>query len=81
VLFDSLLVDTALEDRAADEAKLPAPSQPRAKGQAVRQALPASLPRVEHPQRVLKDFSGTLVTDDYSGHHKLQRAGAITGAL
>jgi len=35
----------------------------------------------EHPQRVLQDFSGTLVTDDYSGYHKLQRAGAITGAL
>jgi hypothetical protein len=35
----------------------------------------------EHPQRVLQDFSGTLVTDDYSGYHRLQREGAITGAL
>jgi transposase len=35
----------------------------------------------EHPQRVLQDFTGTLVTDDYSGYHQLQRAGAITGAL
>jgi len=35
----------------------------------------------DHPQHVLKDFAGTLVTDDYSGYHKLQRAGAITGAL
>jgi len=35
----------------------------------------------EHPQRVLQDFTGTLVTDDHSGYHKLQRAGAITGSL
>ena len=35
----------------------------------------------EHPQRVLQDFSGTLVTDDHSGYHKLQRQGAITAAL
>jgi transposase len=35
----------------------------------------------EHPQRVLQDFIGTLVTDDFSGYHKLQRQGAITGAL
>ena len=52
VLFDSLLIDTALEDRAAEDAKLPAPSQPRAKGQAVRQALPASLPRIEHHHEI-----------------------------
>jgi transposase len=52
VLFDSLLVDTALEDRAAEDAKLPAPSPPRAKGQAVRQALPASLPRIEHHHEI-----------------------------
>ena len=35
----------------------------------------------EHPQRVLQDFKGTLVTDDYSGYHKLKGQGAITGAL
>lgn len=35
----------------------------------------------KHPQRVLQNFSGTLVTDDFSGYHKLQRQGAITGAL
>jgi transposase len=35
----------------------------------------------EHPQRVLQNFTGTLVTDDFSGYHKLQRQGAITGAL
>ena len=45
VLFDHILADTAIEDRAADEAKKPAPSTPRAKGQAVRQALPANLQR------------------------------------
>ena len=52
VLFDSLLVDTALEDRAADEANKFSASPPRSKGQAVRQALPANLPRVEHHHEV-----------------------------
>jgi len=36
VLFDSLLIDTALEDRAADEVNKSPASPPRAKGQAVR---------------------------------------------
>lgn len=48
VLFEHILADTALEDRAAIDAKKPAPSPARAKGQAVRQALPANLPRIEH---------------------------------
>ena len=48
VLFDHILIDTALEDRAAQEATKPPPSPPRAKGKAVRQALPLSLPRIEH---------------------------------
>ena len=48
VLFGHILADTALEDRAAQEATKPPASPPRAKGQAVRQALPASLPRIEH---------------------------------
>jgi transposase len=52
VLFDSILVDTALEDRAAQEVNKPVASNPRAKGQAVRQALPASLPRVEHRHEI-----------------------------
>jgi len=34
----------------------------------------------EHPQRVLQDFTGTLVTDDFSRYLKLQRQGSITGA-
>ena len=48
VLFDHILIDTALEDRAAQDANKPPASPPRAKGQAVRQALPANLPRIEH---------------------------------
>jgi transposase len=52
VLFDQILADTALEDRAAqDESKQPA-APPRAKGQAVRQALPASLPRIDHHHEI-----------------------------
>ena len=48
VLFDHMLADTALEDLAEQEArKAKPPAPPRAKGQAVRQALPASLPRVD----------------------------------
>ena len=35
----------------------------------------------EHPRRVLQEFKGTLVTDDYSGYHALQGQGVITGAL
>jgi transposase len=52
VLFDHILIDTALEDRAAQDATKPAASRPRAKGQAVRQALPASLPRIEHRHEI-----------------------------
>ena len=52
VLFDSLLADTALEDQAAQDVNKPAASNPRAKGQAVRQALPANLPRVEHRHEI-----------------------------
>ena len=47
VLFDHILADTAKEDRAADEAGKPTPAA-RTRRQAVRQALPASLPRIEH---------------------------------
>ena len=46
VLFDQILADTALEDRAAQQDQKPPVAPPRAKGQAVRQALPASLPRI-----------------------------------
>jgi transposase len=51
VLFDRILADTALEDRAAqDEIKQPEPT--RVKRQAVRQALPANLPRIEHHHEI-----------------------------
>jgi len=52
VLFDRILADTALEDGAAQEVqKLPA-TPVRAKGQAVRQALPANLPRIDHHHEI-----------------------------
>ncbi|WP_277592558.1 IS66 family transposase zinc-finger binding domain-containing protein, partial [Roseateles saccharophilus] len=47
VLFDALLADTLLEDIAGQRARRGVPPTPPAKGQAVRQALPANLPRVE----------------------------------
>ena len=52
MLFDAILADTALEDSAArDEATetaTQAPAAPRVKRNAVRQALPANLARVDH---------------------------------
>ena len=47
VLFDAILDDTALEDAAAKQANKPPPAAPGVKGKAVRQALPANLPRVD----------------------------------
>ncbi len=52
VLFDAILADTALEDRAAQDDVKPPPAAPRAKGQAVRQALPASLPRIDRHHEI-----------------------------
>lgn len=46
-LFEALLTDTALEDAAAREDKQP-PKERSTKRHPVRQALPASLPRVDH---------------------------------
>jgi transposase len=51
VLFDAIVADTALEDRAAQDEIKP-PATPRSKRQAVRQALPASLPRVERHHEI-----------------------------
>ncbi len=48
VLFDHILADTALEDRCAEDAIKQPPAVPSIKRQAVRQALPASLPRIDH---------------------------------
>ena len=47
VLFDAILADTALEDEAAKAEAAPAPAAPRLKRKAVRQALPANLPRID----------------------------------
>jgi len=52
VLFDAILADTALEDLAAQEATKPPPAALRAKRQAIRQALPAGLPRVERHHEI-----------------------------
>ena len=47
VLFDAILADTALEDEAAKGEATAPPAAPRTKRKAVRQALPANLPRVD----------------------------------
>ena len=47
-LFDAILADSLLEDIAARQAAKPAPPAPSKKRQAVRQALPANLPRIDH---------------------------------
>ena len=53
VLFDRILADTALEDRAAEDAAKPPPSTPSLpKRKAVRQALPAKLPRIDHHHEI-----------------------------
>ena len=52
VLFDAIVADTAIEDRAAQDEVKALPVAPRAKGQAVRQALPASLPRIDRHHEV-----------------------------
>ena len=53
VLFDAILADTALEDRAAEEEIKPQPAPPTPpKGKAVRQALPANLPRIERHHEI-----------------------------
>lgn len=35
----------------------------------------------EHPRRVLKDYRGTLVSDDYAGYHALHAQGTVSAAL
>jgi transposase len=47
-LFDAILADTLLEDIAGQQAAKPAPRAPAKKRKAVRQALPANLPRIDH---------------------------------
>ena len=48
VLFEQILIDTALEDAAAKEAAKPTSGTPRTKGKAVRQSLPQNLARIEY---------------------------------
>jgi transposase len=52
VLFDAIVADTAIEDRAAQDEAKPPPAAPAAKRQAVRQALPASLPRIDRHHEI-----------------------------
>ncbi len=53
VLFDRILADTVLEDRAAeDEAKPPPAASTPPKRKAVRQALPANLPRIDQHHEI-----------------------------
>ena len=47
VLFDAIVTDCALEDHAAQDELEPPRAAPTAKRQAVRQALPANLPRID----------------------------------
>ena len=52
VLFDAIVTDCALEDHAAQDELEPPRAAPTAKRQAVRQALPASLPRIERHHEI-----------------------------
>ena len=52
VLFDAIVADTALEDRAAQDEITPPSAVPSIKRQAIRQALPASLPRIERHHEI-----------------------------
>ena len=52
VLFDAILADTALEDRAGEDQTEPPPAVPSIKRQAVRQALPASLPHIDRHHEI-----------------------------
>jgi transposase len=53
VLFDRIVADTALEDRAAqDEIKPPSAIPSLPKRRAIRQALPSNLPRIDHHHEI-----------------------------
>lgn len=52
VLFDAILADTLLEDIAAQQQPKAPPSTSQPKRQAIRQALPASLPRIERHHEI-----------------------------
>lgn len=50
-LFEAIIADTAIEDQAARESEKP-PKERTAGRRAVRQALPAALPRVDHHHEI-----------------------------
>ena len=52
VLFDAILADTLLEDIAAEHEIKPSSAAPAPKRQAVRQTLPASLPRIDRHHEI-----------------------------
>jgi transposase len=52
VLFDQIVADTALEDRAAQDEIKPPSAVPSIKRQAVRQALPANLTRIDRHHEI-----------------------------
>ncbi|HMO45441.1 MAG TPA: IS66 family transposase [Rubrivivax sp.] len=52
VLFDAIVADTEIEDRAAQDEARPPAAAAAAKRQAVRQALPAGLPRIERHHEI-----------------------------
>jgi transposase len=55
-LFDAIAADTAIEDQAARDAQRPRDDQAPPRRRAVRAALPAGLPRIEH-RHELEDTS------------------------
>ena len=52
VLFDLIVADTAAEDAAARDANSRPAALPAKRRQAVRQALPSSLPRIDHHHEI-----------------------------
>ena len=60
VLFDAIAADTEAEDRAAQDVLMPAPAAPARlpKRQPVRQALPASLARIDHHHEIEQTHCG-----------------------
>ena len=52
VLFDQILADTRIEDAAEHDARAPQPAVKTTLRRAVRQALPAGLPRIDHHHEI-----------------------------
>ncbi len=56
VLFDQILADTRIEDAAEQDEHAPQPATKTAPRRAVRQALPANLPRIEHHHEIAESL-------------------------